>query len=864
MVKSLSLRLLVLILAIFSINDLSFADGAVFNKHLENGLIILVKESPPKDMVSIDVTLKAAPIYEEEYLGSGISHLVEHMVFKGTKTRKPGDIEKEVRSYGGLINASVSSDVTSYQIIVPSGYFSKALSLLKDMLLNATFEKGEMEKEREVVLKEARLNNDDPGKKLVVLLFANAYLRHPYKYPAIGFESLLKALTREDIVRYYNRRYVPNNIVITVVGGINPKDALRDIEKEFNDFRSPDYRPVNKGEREPIQMGKKLNIEEMPVTLSYLALGFHSSGILDKDLFALDTLSMILGRGNNSRLNNVLVKSRRKAHSISASNHTPQDPGLFIISALLDEDNIEPARTLILEEIKYVKDGDISDKELETAKRMVVSDYVLARETIEAQARDLGESQILTGNPDFFRRYVDGIGKVSKFDVRRAASQYLTEDNLTEVRIVPEDDGALTNMTIPRVPIETRFEKKTLSNGLVVLARKDTKIPAVSITAAFSGGLIVEDKKTNGISNFTARMLLKGTKTRNESDIKGAVENMGGEINSFSGFNSFGLNLTVMKDDIDFALGLIKDIVTNSIFAQEEIDKEKMFTYALIKDEDDDIFHKGALALRRNLFDGHPYSLRYIGEEETIHAITFDECEKFYQKYCVPNNMVISISGDIEPQSVYKKIETLFNDMAKKDIQKLSVKVAAIRHKVKTQTIEMDREQSLLLAGFKTVSINDPDRYPLEVLSAIFSGSGGRLFISLRDKLGLAYTLGCEQKLGVDTGFMLFYAATTKANLQESKRIVFDAINSVRENMVSDEELDSAKKELISSHKIFMQTNAANSFQGALDELYSIGYDNMYRYEQEIKKVKKEDIKLAADKYLDPNAYAEVIIHPSS
>lgn len=863
MVKSSGLRLLFLILVIFSINDVSFANEAVFNKHLENGLIILAKESPPKDLVSINVTLKAAPLYEEEYLGSGISHLVEHMVFKGTKTRKPGDIEKEVRSYGGLINASVSFDVTNYQITVPSGYFSNALSLLKDMLLNAAFEKGELEKEREVVLKEARLNKDDPEKKLVALLFANAYLRHPYKYPAIGFESLLKALTREDLVRYYNRRYVPNNIVITAVGGINPKDALRDIEKEFKDFRPPDYRPANKGEREPIQMGKKLKVEEAPVTLSYLAMGFHSSGILDEDLFALDTLSMILGRGNNSRLNNVLVKSRRKTHSISASNHTPQDPGLFIISALLDKDNIEQAHTLILEEIKKVKDGDISDKELETAKRMAASDYVLARETIEAEAKDLGENQILTGSPDFFRRYVDGIGKVSKFDVRRAASRYLTEDNLTEVRLVPEDDGALTNMTIPRVPVETRFEKKTLSNGLVVLARKDTKIPAVSIAAAFGGGLIVEDKKTNGISNFTARMLLKGTKTRNESDIKGAVENLGGEINSFSGFNSFGLNLTVMKDDIDFALGLIRDMAANSIFPQEEIDKEKIFTYAMIKNEDANIFQKGALALRKNLFDDHPYSLRYIGEEESVHAITFDDLEKFYQKYCVPNNMVISISGDMEPQSVSKKIETLFNDIAKRDIRKFSEKVAAI-DKVKTETIEMDKEQSLLMAGFKTVGINDPDRYPLEVLSAIFSGSGGRLFVSLRDKSGLAYTLGCEQKLGIDAGFMLFYAATTRAKLQESKRIVFEAINSVRENIVSAEELDSAKKELIGSHRIFMQTNAANSFQSALDELYGVGYDNMYRYEQEIKKVKKEDVKLMADKYLNPSAYAEVIIYPSS
>ena len=852
---------LFLVSLVFLFNAISFANEAVSSKHLESGLTILVKESPPKNLVAINVTIKAAPLYEEEYLGSGISHLVEHMLFKGTRLRKPGDIEKEMRSYGGLINGSVSSDLTNYQIIVPSIYFPKAISLLKDMLLNAAFEKGELDREREVVLKEVRLNKDDPERKLIISLFENAYTRHPYKYPTIGFESLLKKITRDDLIRYYNRRYVPNNIIVTVVGGINANNAFSEIEKEFKDFRDPDYRPVNKGEREGLQMGKRLIEEDAPITLSYLALAFHSTGILNKDLFALDVLSMILGRGNNSRLNNVLVKTQRKVYSIQASNYTPQDPGLFMISAFLDKDNIETAHSLILEEIKKIKDSDISDKELETAKRMVASDYILARETIEAQAKDLGENQALTGDPDFFLRYVDGIGKVSKSDVKKVASKYLIDDNLTEVRLIRKDDGTLANMNMPRVPVEARFEKKILPNGLIILTRKDTKVPAVSITAAFSGGLLAENKKTNGISNFTAQMMLKGTKKRQESDIKGAIENLGGEIEPFSGFNSFGLNIIIMKDDISFALELIKDVAVNSVFPQEEIEKEKALTYAMIKDEDDDIFQKGALALRKNLFEDHPYGLRYIGEEETIHSITFDDLTKFYQKYCVPNNMIISVSGDIEPKSVVNKIETLFGDLIKRDVTGLSKTMASF-DKVKTQNIEMDKEQSLLLIGFKTVSINDPDRYPLQVLSSIFSGSGGRLFMSLRDRLGLAYTLGCEQKQGMDTGFMLFYVATTKPKLQQSKKLLFDEINSVRENMVTDEELNSAKKELISSHSVFMQTNAANTFKSALDELCGIGYDSMYKYEEEIGRVKKEDIKRVADKYLTPNAYAEIVIQP--
>lgn len=860
-VKSHTLRLLLLILFALSVNEILFADEAVFKKNFENGLLLLVKESPPKNLVSINVSVKAAPIYEEEYTGSGISHFVEHMLFKGTGTRKPQDIEKEVRSYGGIIDGSVSSDVADYSITVPCEYFPNALAILKDMLLNASFDKVELEKEREVILKEIRLNQDDPEKRLVVSLFSNSYIRHNYKYPVIGFEGPLKALTREDLVKYYNRRYVPNNIVIAVAGGISAKDAVSCIEKEFKDFRNCNYAPANEGKREPVQIGKRLVEEEAPITLSYLALGFHSTSILDNDLFSLDVLSIILGRGDNSRLNNVLVKEARKAYSVSASNYTPQDPGLFIISAFLDKENIGEVKRLILEQIKKIKDGEIDDSQIETAKRMVLNDYILSRETIEEQAKDLAENQILAGNSDFSRRYVDGVGAVTKSSVRKAANQYLNEDNMTEVRLVPKDTGTLAGMSIPKVPVETKFEKKVLPNGLTVLLRKSDKIPAASITVAFKGGLLAENKDTNGISNLTAHMFLKGTKKRNEAQIKGAIESLGGEINSFSGLDSFGLSATVMKNDVGFALDLIKDVVTDSTFPQEEIEKEKLIIYATIKDENDDIFRKGTLAIRKNIFGGYPYGMRVIGEENTIHALTFDDLMKFYQKYCVVNNMVVSVSGDIEPAKVYEKIDALFRDIPRKEISKQSLKVPEL-DKVATQAIRLDKEQSLLLIGFKTVAINDSEKYPLEVLDAVFSGMGGRLFGSLRDKLGLAYALGCEQRLGLGAGFMVFYVATTKEEIDESKKLLLDEIKLVRESDIKDEELNSAKKEMIVSHAISMQSNSFNCFQGALDELCGIGYDSIYKYEDEIKKVKKEDIKRVADKYLDLNKYAEVIIQP--
>ena len=856
------IKIFALVLSLLLVSQtLIFADEAVLRKVLNNGLTVLAKERSPKDIVTIDVSVKAAPRYEGRYLGTGISHLVEHMLFKGTASRKPGDIEKEMRSYGGLIGGAVSSDFTSYQLTVPSKYFVKALALLKDMLLNAAFDPVELVKERDVILKEVKLNEDDPEKKSILSLFFNSYVRHPYRYPAIGYEDLLKGLSRDDLLEYYKARYVPNNMVIAIAGDINEKDAVSQAEKEFKDFGKPDYSSADKYEQEPVQLGKKMIEDQAPTTLSYIVMGFHSTGILNKDLFEMDVLSMILGRGNNSRLNRSLVEDNRVAHLVSASNYTPEDPGLFIISAVTDSDKIDSARKAILEEVRKIRDENVTDKELETAKNMVLSDYVLSRETVEEDAKDLCENQILTGNYDFSSRYIEGVEKLTKSDIKRAAMRYLTAENMTEVALVPKSSAALPDVRVPKIPSEEKMEKRVFSNGLTLLTRRDNKVGAVALTAAFSGGLLVEDKNNNGISNFLAKTLLDGTKSRKEIDIRGAIENRGGEISSFSGFNSFGINITVLKNDLGPALELLKDVVSDSVFDAGQIVKEKMLAIASIKEEDNDIFQKGIYLLRKSLFAEHPYAMRYTGEMETVSHLKKEDLINFYHAYCVPNNMVISVSGDIDPKEVSQKIEALFKEIPQRELPKRPV-ITSLPGKIDKETFKMDKEQALLLVGFKTVGVNDPDKYTLDLIDTLLSGMSGRLFASIRDKSGLSYTLGCAQKLGLDTGLMLFYVATTKDNIAASKEKLFNEIKLIRDNPVTDDELNFAKQEAISSYKMTMQTNAAYAFQSAMDTLYGLGYDNLYKYEEHIKNVTKEDIKRVAAKYLDLVAYTEIVIEP--
>ena len=839
---------------------IELSDKAVSRKILENGFVIFAKERAPEGLVAIDVKIAAGSSLEGEYLGSGISHLVEHMVFKGTPTRKVGDIARAIKSYGGIANGWVSQDFTDFHLTVQSDKLTEALQLLKDMLMNASFEPSELAKEKDVIRKEIRLTKDEPQSEAMRLLNETAYLRHAYKYPVIGYEEIFSGLTRDDLVRYYNRMYVPNRMTIAIVGGVKEAEILTQAEAVFRDFRKTNYGPLAYSPPEPIQIGKRHRKKEKDINLAYLDMAFHSTSVLNEDLFAMDVLSMILGRGNNSRLNTALFKEQKLVYSISCWNFTPRDPGLFVVTAILDKSGTQKAEDAVMVQIQKLKEKGVNAAELETAKRMVMADYIFSRQAIDDVSNDITSNYILTGDSDFSQRYIAGIQAVQGSDIKRVAKKYLLLDNLTVVKVLPtiptEKEAPSPKPTAPE-----RIQKSVLPNGIRILVRQSRKTPTVSVSAAFLGGLMTENKEINGISSLTARMLLRGTAKRKEAEIEGTIESLGGTIGTFSSLSSMGINMSLFNTDLDTDLDILKDILTGSTFPQEEIDKEKLLAAARIKDEDGDIFQRGINALKADLFHGSPYAMRYSGEEDSVRSLKRDDLVKFYKTYFVPENMVISVSGDINTDEVIKKLGRLFGNIKPNAVRFPELPKTRL-DRIERRRVEMPREESLVLIGFQTCGIRNDDRYSLAVLDSVLSGSSGRLFDKIRDKLSLAYTLGCVQRLALDAGYMALYVATTKDKIDEVRDSLAGLVKEIRDLKVGDEELDMAKRELITENDLLTQTNEFFSLTSAIDELYGLGHDNLYRYNSEISKVTAEDLNRAAQNYLDPDAYAEVVISP--
>jgi len=866
MTKNISYIAIFLVLAIAVYLYPAYASGPslkeadISREILDNGLTVLVKEDHSLPIVSIEARFRIGSASEGEFLGSGISHFVEHMLFKGTPKRGPGDIEREIKSYGGNINGFTSFDCTSYKITVKSKYLKEALSLLVDAVMNPSFLEEEVEKERNVILKEIKLNNDNPGKRAFRLLWSNIYTTHPYKHPVIGYEDLFRKLNRQDLITYHNQHYVPNNLVLGICGDVNKALVSEEVKKAFKDYGRGAYE-VRVSPREPRQITKKTYQERANVHLSRLLIGYHTIPIWHEDLFALDVLASVLGEGNTSTLRKRLVEKEQIAYSVGVYSYTPKDPGIFIISILLDEENISAAIKAVDEEIAVIKGGKIGKIQLMKAKNQTLSGFLLNQETVQAQAGDLVEGEILVGNANFSNYYVKGIQGVGVEEVAKAANVYLKDNMRTAVSLLPH----LKEKTLPEKELkkdEIIINKFTLPNDMRILIREDHSLPVVAIRAVFKGGVRVEDIDTNGISNITAEMLLKGTRKRNKEAIYADVEKQGGSLVSFSGNNSFGVGMTVLKENLDSGLELLSDILQNPLFSKDELRKTKTLVSAAIKNREDDIFESGIKLFKQNLFKMHPYRFTVLGEKQTVEKFETKDTLRFYKQFCTPPNLVLAVFGDIDTKTALAKIKKRFKGFKGTIPRRLMEDAVKIKVALYPDEKTMDKEQLLIIAGFKTIKITDPDIYPFYVLSSILSGSDGRLFHDVRDKFGISYTQGVSSVPGLDRGYFLFYIATSKEHLRLGRQLIVDEIKKLQKNQVTDEELMLAKADLIGSHFRRLQSNRGLAFETSLDELYGKGYNNFKTFDSKIQAVTKEDISRIVKKYFKLKQLTVVTLGP--
>ena len=836
--------------------------STVSQLQLDNGLQLTWEEDHRQPLVAIEARIKGGLRGEGRYLGTGITHFIEHMLFKGTTSRQPGTIEQEVRRYGGTINAFTSLDSTGVSLFVESASLRPALEMLADILQHAVFDPQEFEKERAVVISEIQMNLDDPDRRLHQLFWSRHYLEHPYRHPILGYQPLLERLTVKDMAQFYAAEYQPQQIVLACAGDVDGLSLSRMVTEIFGPWprgtTDPEQAVVP---AEPPAASAKTVTLELPVQAAYVMLGFPSVQLADPDLYALDVLANIVGQGQSSRLYETVVRRQRLAHEIAAWNYTPADPGVFGINFRTDADAVDAAAQAILKILDEVKARGATEAELTKAKRMVSADYLFGLETVEARAGDLANSLLATGDPLFSRRYVAGVGQVTRDAVQDAARRYCDPNRMTTAVIRPSAQAAAAQASPPAPALS--IAKRVLGNGATLLIGADRTLPVVSIAVGFRGGVRVETEETQGLSNLVASMLTKGTRRRSAFEIAQAVEAMGGRLEPFSGRDGFGLVFQVLAQDAPEGLALLHELLTQSTFPEEELDIQRRLILKELAAEQDEIFQVGGRLLRRTLFGTHPYRFSPLGDGAVTGRLTRAQCLEFTQRWLAPSNMVLAILGDIDADAAAEQAAGAFGGLpsaASPWPGRLAEEPPA---ELRSATRTMDKEQALIMLGFPGTTHTAPDREALDVVTAVLSGMAGRLFQSVRERHGLSYMLGAVNTPGWDPGFVLVYAATRPAEQAAVLRVLNEELQRVVREGFTEEEIEQAKRYLIGLHRMDIQSLAGLARQVAMDELFGLGFDAWKTYEARIAAVTPALAHAAATRYLTVGRAAQVVISPN-
>ncbi len=874
-----------ILLACFLVSSpVSGAEEAFPNPYrfrLDNGLTAIIKENHTAPVVAIQVWVQAGSIYETD-AEAGITHFIEHMIFKGTARRGPGEVAREIESVGGDVNAYTSLDYTVYHVVIGSKFFDVGLDVLSDAVLHSSFDPVEVEREKKVVLEEIGMRRDQPTVKLSEEVMAKAYTVSPYRRPVIGFPETVSAITRDTVLAYMKKRYVPSNLTVIVVGDVSTADCISRIDRAFSDWIE-----LGPEKKKPVSLEEPLQTESRTVLLrdevheSHLIACFPIPAFSDPDSVCLDVLADILAEGESSRLYREMRDKKSLVHDVSAYAFTPLGPGLLEIACSLDAEKSKEALETLLREIYRLRHVEVGRDELDRAKLNIESGFIYAQEKMQGQARKLGYFETMAGDYREQETYLKRLAAITPEDIRRVAEKYFHPERLTVGLLVPKVaplsfsreeaaslsrtvDEEMRNLHAARTAESPGPQRFVLSNGITLLVKEERSVPTVSMNAVFLGGLRYETADNNGLFNALASLWTKGTQRKSAQELAAEVEGMAGSIGGFSGRNTFGLNATFLSRFFSRGLEIMAEVMLEPAFSQEELEKLRPVLLAQLKQQEDSLPATTFINFNKLLFTGYPYSMNPLGRRETMERLSVAEIKKAYQGHIVPGNLVLSIVGDVSAPRVREAVESLFSHWREQEFRDITLLPPEVVSGPKISSILKEKQQVHIAIGFPGVNLHHPDRAALEVLNSVLSGQGGRLFTELRDKESLAYSVSAFSTEGVEAGAFGVYIATSPEKKDTAISSLWRELNQVRGEKIDPVELDRAKRYVIGSTEIGLQTNSSQAMDMALNERYGLGFDFTRTYLDKIEKVYVDDVLRVAKTYIQPAKYVIVMVGPNS
>jgi len=848
---------------------------------LENGLTVITQELHYAPVVASVISYRVGGRNETGDI-LGMSHFCEHLMFKGTPDMPKSRFWQIVQRDGGRANAFTSNDVTCYFLLLPSSRIEDALMIESDRMVNCTIDSAEVVSERNVVHEERRSRTtDSPSGTLWEALAEIAYTEHSYRNPVIGYDDNILAYDHNSARDYYETYYCPSNAVLSVVGDFETEELLQKIEFYFGSIPAGNT-PEESIPAEPYQTEPR-NIEiEHASNLPRFVMAFHATDGSDPDNPAMIMISSYLSGGRSGRLEELLVETNL-VYGASAWNDGGIDPGMFNISIAMNppEDSdvsVEEIQEIIWDELRDIADNGISEEVLEEHKNRYRARELLGNASPLGQAINYSLSTTMFGNPIHDQEQLELIEQLTPADISEAASKFFRYDGVNIAVLVPSggmgmhsgDEGEelptdVTEpssinfdgleipddfLTIPETSISEGVQEFRLPNNLILLVKEDHTFPVTSISFAVPMGELMHSSELSGLASVTTETMLKGTEELDYTEFHKRLEMEGSYLRFYSGTEYSAGSVTLLSEDTETALETISDLLIRPAFRESDFETVMNEQYANLEasaEQSISVAYDSLMAIIVNSPEDYRRPSR-----ESLDRITLDEVIDYYEICCRPEGSVVTVVGDVDPESVYLLMQDYFGNW-ENPAQPLPAITFPEFSTVPGDTVVAfmpGRMQAAVMIARDAPGSDMPDYPAFNVMNTILGrGIGSRLGHSVRDEQGLAYAVGSWSVSYDSIGVFTAYLSTLADYVPQASSSVINELETISTVNVEDIELRLAKANAIGGEAF-----AGMSYSGQASRFTNLYLENRplnwhLLYLEKVLELTPDDLREAASKY---------------
>ena len=790
-----------------------------------NGLRVLVWPRRGARVVSTQVWVETGSMLEGvAYAGSGISHLLEHMVFKGTDEYSASELGEAVSALGGLWNAYTSTDRTVYHIEGPAVQTERFLHILAQLTLHPTFPAEEWEREREVIRREMDMYRDDPNDVSYRALIETLFKKHPRRLPVIGEREVFDALTPEDMKRYHAERYVPAHMFVCIVGDVEAESVIAAAEREFGARPAHRPTPLPALPEEPRQWGARVHRCEFSQPTSTLMLAWRIPSANHPDMAALSLLSCILGDGRAAWLYKTFHDERALVHDVSTLviPHTGGE-GALVVEADVDRSRRDELCAALLEWLAELPKADFTAA-MARAKRQQRVRQIKALSTVQGAADMLGSfwhNFRSTAACDEWRAAIEA---VTTQELQNAAARWLRPGRLTEVSVDPTG----SNSAAPTDERDERADEShtsfTLPNGLRCVVQVDRRLPMVYATLALGAGCRVEDETNTGACALLAECLPKGTHTRSCEQIAALAEEIGGALHTQAGNNSLLLSLRCLAEETPTMLELLADVALHPSLPQEAVLTAREDLLTDIQEDEEDPVSCAFRRLRKLCFGSVSYGNSPGGELDSVSKLTREELCRLHEQLMCGCNAVLSLAGDLQPAVVETLLRKLFAEMPPGTPPALA-DTPPQRSADAQLPAPSDKEQVVLAMAMPSLPLAHEDMPLLLLFDEWCQDMSGPIYAEIRERRGLAYHASSSLLMGVDAGCLYFSLETSPELLHEARAALDATLSRLAVEGMSAAALERARATALSARMLAAQSIGKRCAASAINTLLGLGAD---------------------------------------